>query len=91
MLEQYTKKDAILNKNPILFLNKLTHLKMFFDGWRYIEFNVEKKKKTISSELMYEEDVVVSVDMKYAFNCQDRENSNILTCKRYTLPFPLES
>lgn len=86
LLEQYTKKDAILNKNPILFLNKLTHLKMFFDGWRYIEFNVEKRKKTISSELMYEEEVVVSVDMKSSFNGQDRENNNILTCKRYTLP-----
>lgn len=31
MVRQYVKRDAALNQNPILFLNKLTHLKMYLD------------------------------------------------------------
>ena len=39
----YAKKEAILKQNPILFLNKLTHLKIYQDGFDYVEFNVERK------------------------------------------------
>ena len=85
LLQQYTQKDAVLNKNPILFLNKLTHLKMYYDGWRYIEFDVEKRAVS-DRKLNYEEDVVVSVDMKSSFDGRDNEQSNIISCRRYIQP-----
>ena len=31
LVDQYMTQEAMLNQNPILFLNKLTHLKMHFD------------------------------------------------------------
>ena len=86
LLHQYEKKDAILNQNPILFLNKLTHLKMYFDGWRYIEFDVKKRKISSSDEIFFEDDVVVSVDMHSAFNGRETQHNSKITCLRYTMP-----
>lgn len=86
LLRQYEKKDAILNQNPILFLNKLTHLKMYFDGWRYIEFDVEKRKVVPKQEIFFEDDVIVSVDMHSAFNGRETEHNSVLSCRRYTMP-----
>ncbi len=86
MVEQYMKKDAALNKNPILFLNKLTHLKMYFDGFRYIKFDVERKTPEMVGNIAFEDDVVISVDMKDHYDGMDKEFSSIISCKRYTQP-----
>lgn len=87
MVEQYMKGDAALNQNPILFLNKLTHLKMYFDGWRYIVFDVERKQpELVASDIAFEDDVIVSVDMKDSNNGFDKAYSSIISCKRYTQP-----
>lgn len=86
LLRQYAQKDAILNKNPILFLNKLTHLKMYYDGWRYVEFDVEKRKQASDSEILFEDEVIISVDMHSAFNGSENKHSSIVPCKRYTMP-----
>ncbi|WP_022759094.1 sacsin N-terminal ATP-binding-like domain-containing protein [Butyrivibrio fibrisolvens] len=85
LLQQYAQKDAVLSKNPILFLNKLTHLKMFYDGWRYIEFDVEKKEKT-DNGLKYEDEVIISVDMKSNYDGRTNEQSNNISCRRYSQP-----
>lgn len=86
LLRQYEKKDAILNQNPILFLNKLTHLKMYFDGWRFIEFDVEKRKISSREEIIFEDEVLVSVDMHSAFNGRENQHNSIISCRRYTMP-----
>lgn len=86
LLRQYEKKDAILNQNPILFLNKLTHLKMYYDGWRFIEFDVEKRDITSKDEIIFEDEVLVSVDMHSAFSGREIQHKSIITCRRYTMP-----
>ena len=86
MVEQYMKSDAALNENPILFLNKLTHLKMYFDGFRYIEFDVERKNPEMIGDIAFEDDVVISVDMKDHYDGMDKGYSSIISCKRYTQP-----
>ena len=32
--DQYCQKEALFGKNPLLFLNKLTSLKLYYDTWR---------------------------------------------------------
>ena len=86
MVQQYVKRDAALNQNPILFLNKLTHLKMYFDGFRYIEFDVERKEPKMIGDIAFENNVIVSVDMKDYENGIDRAYSSVIECKRYTQP-----
>ncbi len=86
MVKQYIKCDAVLNQNPILFLNKLTHLKMYFDEFRYIEFDVERKEPEIIGDIAFENNILVSVDMKDHKNGTDEEYNSIVECKRYTQP-----
>ncbi len=40
---RYKSKDALLSKNPLLFLNKLSELRVFFDGYRSLKFTVDRK------------------------------------------------
>lgn len=86
LVEQYLKKDAALNKNPILFLNKLTHLKMYFDGFRYIEFDVQRKEPVEKNGIFFEDSVMVSIDMKDYNNGVDRAYKSDIDCYRYTMP-----
>lgn len=87
MIGQYMRGDAVLNQNPILFLNKLTHLKMYFDDWRYIVFDVKRKQpEFVAGDIAFEDDVIVSVDMKDHNKGIDKTYSSIVSCKRYTQP-----
>lgn len=86
MVQQYAKDDAALNRNPILFLNKLNHLKMYFDGFRYIEFNVERKEPEMIGDIAFENNVKVFVDMKDHDNGMDKAYRSSIECKRYTRP-----
>lgn len=85
--EQYITKDSLLNNNPILFLNKLTHLKMFYDhSFRYIEFNVERKAPEYIDEIAYEDDIRITVEMKDHNNGIDHEYNTCIASRRYTMP-----
>lgn len=86
LVDQYMTQEAMLNQNPILFLNKLTHLKMYFDGFRYIEFDVQRTTPEKHGELLFEANTSISVDMKDHYNGLDREVKNEIKCYRYTLP-----
>ena len=86
LVEQYMTQESILNQNPILFLNKLTHLKMHFDGFRYIEFDVQRTVPEQRGELLYESNAAISVDMKDYINGTDRAFKNEVICYRYTMP-----
>ena len=86
LVKQYMTQEAMLNQNPILFLNKLTHLRMFFDGFRYIDFQVQRTVPEIHGELQFEADSTISVDMKDHNNGMDREVKNEIKCYRYTMP-----
>ncbi len=86
ILQQYVKGDSSLNQNPILFLNKLTHLRMHVDDFRYIEFDVERKEPEMIGDIAFENNVIVSVDMKDHENGIDKAYSSEIECKRYTQP-----
>ena len=86
LVNQYLTSEAMLNQNPILFLNKLTHLKMHFDNFRYIEFDVQRKVPEVHGELLFEENASISVDMKDYLNGKERSVKNEIVCYRYTMP-----
>lgn len=86
LVTQYMTQEAMLNQNPILFLNKLTHLRLGYDCYRYIEFNVQRTAPEQRGELLLERDVTISVDMKDYINGQDKSVKNEVSCLRYTMP-----
>lgn len=84
----YAKKEAILKQNPILFLNKLTHLKIYQDGFDYVEFNVERKNPGNICGIAFEDNVKVSVKMKQRRPGigNDVEINQEINCVRYVMP-----
>ena len=84
----YAKKEAILKQNPILFLNKLTHLKIYQDGFDYVEFNVERKNPGNICGMAFEDNVKVSVNMKQRRPGigNDVEINQEINCVRYVMP-----
>ena len=86
MVNRYMKDEAVLNKNPILFLNKLTHLKMYFDNNRYIMFGVQRKEKEIIGSIEFENDIEISVEAKNRINGTDKSCKINIKCRRYTQP-----
>ena len=84
--KQYFSKDALFSRNPLLFLNKLTSLKMYFDSWRCLEFHVSRNGiASGEGEIRVERDVEVKVQL-----CDDKApNENIkksFYCSRYSYP-----
>ena len=85
LVDQYINEgEAILNKNPILFLNRLTHLKMYFDSFRYLEFDVQRIRPECRDGLQIEPGVAVSVNM--ADPQRGRPQKKTVYCTRYTMP-----
>ena len=84
--QYYNDKNAILNNNPILFLNKLTHIWMGFDRYRFIEFSVTRKKE-LGEDFELERNVKIS--MNYYDHGElgvDHEEHRVLNCFRYYKP-----
>ena len=86
IMDQYKEREAVLNQNPILFLNKLTYLKIYYDDFRYVEFDVQRKNPLKRNGLNIEEDVVISTDMKDHIDGHDRVYNMELHCSRYAMP-----
>ena len=86
LVNKYIQKNSILKENPILFLNKLTHLRMYFDEFRSIEFNVQRISPEIKGKLQIEKDISISVDMKDYKNGYEQVEKNEIYCCRYTMP-----
>ncbi len=86
LVMQYMTQEAMLNQNPIMFLNKLTHLRLCSGCSRYIEFNVQRTVPEQHGELLLERDVTISVDMKDDINGRDSAVKNKISCFRYTMP-----
>ncbi len=84
--KQYFSKDALFTRNPLLFLNKLTSLKMYFDSWRCLEFQVSRNGLDGDvGEVKVERDVEIKVQL-----CDDKAlDGNIkktFYCSRYSYP-----
>ena len=86
IVSQYRSNESILRRNPILFLNKLTHLRMFFDDTtRYIDFNVTRNSLTDNNEIQFEDNVVISMDIAdHDQSGIDKYYENEINCLRYT-------
>ena len=79
--EQYCGIIALFSRNPIIFLEKLTHLRIYNDSWRSMEFNVSRKGNI--SGFSIERDVEISVDLHDYQNGQETNISKKLYCTRY--------
>ena len=87
LVAEYCSKNALFNKNPILFLNKLTKIRLYFDGFDSLEFSVSKglKKTVLSNGLEREDGVIISSIMSSRERRIDKQETSI-SCTRYTMP-----
>lgn len=83
---QYCNKDALFSRNPILFLNKLTKLKMYYDTWRFMEFDITRPRNHNEDEISIERDVILSVDMHDYENGSEIDVHDVISCTRYIYP-----
>lgn len=84
--KQYCRKDSLFSRNPLLFLNKLTSLRMYFDSWRSMEFTVSRTNNMNSNDIAIERDVVLSVDLHDYENCVEVNVKEQISCSRYSAP-----
>lgn len=84
--DQYCRKEALFGKNPILFLNKLTSLKLYYDCWRSMEFKVSRSAIPSTSRIYREDNVIISVDLNDYENGLTRKTVEEILCTRYTYP-----
>ncbi|MDO4179023.1 MAG: hypothetical protein Q4D21_07525 [Phascolarctobacterium sp.] len=81
----YVSDNAIFNRNPILFLNKLTHLRMYNDNsWRNMVFDISREPLDYNGGLQIEHNVKLSVNLGNA--AYDKRIKKEILCHRYTLP-----
>ena len=87
LVAEYCTKTALFNKNPILFLNKLTKIRMYFDCFDSLEFTVSKGlEKTRTPEGLEREDgVIISSSMSARHQYMSKQETTIV-CTRYTMP-----
>ncbi len=85
-VDEYGKEDSIFNKNPILFLNKLTSIKLYIDSFKSLTFNVDKggKNVVLKNGLVIEEDVILRAQIYDYNNGQERNINKEIYCLRYT-------
>lgn len=83
---RYCKKDALFSKNPLLFLNKLTYLKIYYDAWRRMEFHVSRSKLSEPEGIQVERDVVISANLRDYENGTEVGYIEKINCSRYSYP-----
>ena len=83
-VRKYHNKESLFNQNPLLFLNKLTKLHLYFDSLRSLTFNVSRSAPVLGSELQIETDVHLSVDLRDYHNANDKPIIQEIDCTRYT-------
>lgn len=87
LVAEYCTKNALFNKNPILFLNKLTKIRIYLDSFDALEFTVSKglEKKVLSNGLEREDGVIISSIMSSRERRIEKQETSI-SCTRYTMP-----
>lgn len=82
--DAYCNKKALFSQNPILFLNKLTSLKMYCDSFDSLEFLVEKEHIKDCSEIQTD-DVTAYVMLKGRVT-MEAAFEKLIRCRRYSYP-----
>ena len=83
---QYCNKEAIFSKNPILFLNKLTSLKIYYDVWRSMEFKIDRRKMNFNNRINIDKNVKLSVKL-HDYNSKtsmEVKEEHEIRCTRYS-------
>ena len=70
--DQYCRKESLFGKNPLLFLNKLTSLKLYYDTWRSMEFKVSRAAIPDTGKIFREDNVKIAVNLRDHDNGLDR-------------------
>ena len=83
---KYCHKDALFNNNPLMFLNKLTTLRLYVDNWRSMIFSVSRSIDQYPDGLTYEEDVKIAADLKESRSGYNVDIQQEVICRRYTKP-----
>ena len=87
--ERYSGENSLLHNNPILFLNKLTSIRLYTnDGERHIKFSVLRQSAPVRVEscdmaLTREEKVFIEADIVAA---QKEPLKKEISCYRYVMP-----
>ena len=84
--DEYCRKDALFNKNPLLFLNKLTSLRLFVDSWRSMTFVVSRSLHSYPDGLTCEDCVDLFADLKEDRSGVSKDYKQKVVCRRYTKP-----
>lgn len=81
--QMYGRPNSVFQNNPILFLNKLTHLHFFTDEFDSLTFSVSKRSISSENEGLFEEDTVIGAELvsRKGYNL-----NNSIRCVRYTMP-----
>lgn len=87
LVSEYCTTSTLFNKKPILFLNKLTKIKMYVDCYDSLEFTVTKglEKTRTPENIEREDDVVISSSLIARHRYAAKRETKIV-CTRYTMP-----
>lgn len=88
---EYCKKDTLFNKNPVLFLNKLTEVYLHIDSFRNLKFTVDRSANDSGEELFIEENVTVAVEYNDHKDGFDINNKTEVLCTRYSMPIHFDA
>lgn len=83
---QYCRKDALFSRNPLLFLNKLTSLKIYNDAWRSMEFHVSRAPLSGVDQFEVERNVQISVNLHDYDGGREVDVRERIVCSRYSCP-----
>ena len=87
--KQYCDEEALFSKNPLLFLNKLTSLKMYFDECRCMEFHVSRSELSDEPGVHVEKEVEISVNL-HGYDSDTGKDVDVtdkkIRCVRYSYP-----
>ncbi len=83
---QYCTKDALFARNPLLFLNKLTKLRLYYDCFRTMTFQVTRASSVQSSKFSREDNVQISVSLHNHENGLKQDVDEQIICTRYAYP-----
>lgn len=83
---QYCTKDALFARNPLLFLNKLTKLRLYYDCFRTMTFHVTRAGNVQVSKFSREENVQISVSLHNHENGFKQDVDEQIICTRYAYP-----
>ena len=86
LLAQYSDYDSILNNNPIIFLNKLSHLRLFCDNSGYIEFDVQRTNPIKRNGLEAELNIKIAVEVQENIDDSYKITRKEIICHRYSFP-----